>query len=209
MTLSLFYPHLNTTKHKHMEMNINPRIKEIFQERKIDEDSGILILLGYYFGLDIDKVTDTKLVTSVNHTKIVERDYSTVTIENPIGSLKWNIPLFLQMEIEFDWVSEWMKPFKQKNPNRGGVLSYCQVRMKKFFSRNPSIRVEDVFKATKAYLDSVNDYAYLKSPHKFIYEGQGTTEYSMLLEWVEKTKIPDKAENGINTELSHARGKLL
>ena len=64
--------------------------------------------------------------------------------------------------------------------------------MKRFFSKYPNYRKDDIMKATRAYLSTVTDPKYCKKSHRFIYEDSGVNEYSLLLEWCERTKSSDK-----------------
>jgi hypothetical protein len=74
--------------------------------------------------------------------------------------------------------------------------------MIEFFKKYPQYRVEDVKKATKAYISSINDPQYLKSSATFIFEGQGAIKKSLLLNWCEK--VTDK-----HNDSSGRRGKII
>lgn len=86
---------------------------------------------------------------------------------------------------KFKWVSRFRDLFKQANPDRWGTLSTCKERMKKFFSENPEVRIDEVISATAMYLKNT-DRKYIMKSHKFIYDGIGTTKNSTLEEWIEK-----------------------
>lgn len=86
---------------------------------------------------------------------------------------------------KFLWVKNYRDLFKEVNPDRWGTLSTCKERMKKFFSENPEVRVEDVMNATKMYLRNT-DRRYIMKSHKFIFDGVGTSRNSTLEEWIEK-----------------------
>lgn len=161
-------------------MKLNPEIKNILQFYNINIDKGYLCLLGIYYGLDIDQIYDEVVVKQINLTKIVEKDYKT-------NSLTWNIPLFEGIEYAFEWVSsEYNILFKQLNSKRASDSTSCILRMKKLFSLNPDIRKEEVIEATKLYLETVNDPEYLKSSHKFIYEGNGVSTVWHIKSWIER-----------------------
>ena len=162
-------------------MELNKEIKEVLKTYNIDIDSGILCLLGIYHGLDVERIVSQEIIQQINLTKIVEKDYSTET-------LTWNIPIYAGQETAFDWVTDWMKPFGLMNPERRGVAKDCISRMKRFFMANPQYRKEDVYAARDAYLATVKDSQYLKSSHKFIYDGQGSFRSSMLEQYCEQIK---------------------
>lgn len=88
---------------------------------------------------------------------------------------------------KFKWVSKFRDLFKEVNPDRWGTLSTCKERMKKFFSENPEVRVDEVMDATIMYLKNT-DRRYIMKSHKFIYDGVGTSRNSTLEEWIEKLR---------------------
>lgn len=104
---------------------------------------------------------------------------------------KRTIPIFEnqgqenQTTDKFKWVSKFRDLFKQANPDRWGTLSTCKERMKKFFSENPEVRIDEVINATAMYLNNT-DRRYIMKSHKFIYDGIGTSKNSTLEEWIEK-----------------------
>lgn len=159
---------------KRINLNFNSEVKEIFKRSQIDLHDGITYLLALYYGTDPSYFPD-EFKTKVLSTNILTKDYKTNTYV-------WNVPLFEEIEIGFEWVSEWMDLFKMINPERRGVKADVLVRMKKFFMNNPAVRKEQVFEATTEYLRTVSNPIYCKKAHKFIYEIDGT---SMLLHYVE------------------------
>lgn len=117
-------------------------------------------------------------------THIVEKDYTK-------DQIMWNVPLFEGMEAgAFDWVKDWMRPFKEiGGPARAGVFKEVVARMKDFFSNNPEYRKDDVFAARDLYFRTAKPVGeFVKLPHKFIYEGVGKAKTSQLLMWCERAK---------------------
>lgn len=168
-------------------MQINKRLKEIFEEYSINYDEGILYLLAVFFNLKIDEEKFEETIKKVNFAKIVERDYDFVTV-------KWNISLFDEQNIEDDWewVVTWRNLFKNIKPDRAGTLNMCLARMKQFFASHPSVRKDDVMEATKMYLSTVNDPNYLTSAHYFIKKDKAANEQSKLQEFLEILKDKKK-----------------
>lgn len=159
---------------KKLILDINPEIRQIFISKNIPVHDGIAYLLCLYYGVTPSFIPD-ELERRVLATNIMTKDYSDDTI-------KWNLSLFEEQEIGFEWVSEWMDLFKAKNPERRGVKADVLKRMKKFFVNNPSVRKDEVFQATENYLKNVSEPIYCKKSHKFIYEIDGT---SMLKDYVD------------------------
>ena len=165
-------------------MEINRAIDEIFKDSNINIQAGKLVLLGIYYGLEVDKVCPEEIIKAINTTKIVERDYKTNTI-------KWNVALFAGQELEWEWVTTKYCALWKRNPSRMDNNRDVLKRMQKFFATYPQFRKSDVKNATVAYHNSVRDPEYLKSSAKFIFEGTGALQKSMLLNWCEKVTTPD------------------
>ena len=160
-------------------MEINRRIQTILKDNNINIQSGTLVLLGIYYGLNVDEVCPEEVVKAINITKIVEKDYRT-------GALKWNVSLFAGQELEWDWVINKYNDMWSRAPDRKDSSGDVIKRMQKFFSMYPQYRKEDVKNATIAYHRSQGNPQYLKSSAKFIFEGIGAMQKSMLLTWCEK-----------------------
>lgn len=171
-------------------VSINSEILESFRNYKINTQEAQLYLLGIYFNLDTEYISE-KTRKQVNALKIVERLY-TVSSGHTV---KWLVPLFNEERDEpFAWTENFRSAFGRINPDRKGTKSAVTSRMKKFFAENPEVRMDDVKAATENYLSSVKDPQYLKSAHKFIYEGTGVSRVSMLETYLEKIKVSDIAD---------------
>ena len=178
-------------------MVINKKIKEILKQYNIDVNVGTLILLGIYHKLDIVTLYGfaEEEIKKVNLTKIVEKNYTTNT-------LTWNVSLYEGgIQGEFEWVRDWIDGFGKINMDRKGAFQDAVTRMKKFFTKYPHYRKDDVYKARNAYFTTVKDSQYLMKSHKFIFDGVGAMEKSTLLEWCEKTR-------GIE-QVSAMKGKIM
>lgn len=159
---------------KQLILEINSEIRKILINKGIPIHDGVAYLLCLYYGVSPTYIPE-ELKRRVLATNILTKDYSSDTI-------KWNLSLFEEQEIGFEWIGDWMDLFKAKNPERRGVKADVLRRMKKFFVNNPSIRKDEVFQATENYLKSVSEAIYVKKSHKFIYEQDGT---SMLKDYVD------------------------
>lgn len=169
---------------KQITLDINSEIRTIFSSKGIPIHDGVAYLLCAYYGLRPSYIPE-ELERRILSSNIITKDYSSDTI-------KWLVPLFEEQETGFEWVTEWMDLFKEVNPTRRGVKSDVLRRMKKFFVNNPSVRKDEVMKATKDYLRSISDPIYCKKSHKFIYELDGT---SMLKDFVEKLVKDQEVED--------------
>ena len=165
-----------------MENKINPQIQEILKSYSIPYEEGLLCLLAVYYSLHnpFPSYIPMGIIAKVYACGIFSMEKNNEVI--------WKVNLFEEQITKFDWVKNYREIFKKINPERAGSLSTCILRMKKFFSENPDVRVEDVRGALKMYIRTVKDPQYLITSHKFIYDGAGTSRNSHLEEWVEKYK---------------------
>jgi hypothetical protein len=169
---------------------INKIVKQLLKEHSINEDLGILALLGIYYNLDIDTCIPDDVIQAINQTKILDKDYANN------NSINWQIPLFEGGQADnWEWVAEFVNQFGKINPERRGILKDAITRMKRFFAENPEYRKEDVIQATKNYFRSVRDPQYLMKSHKFIFDGAGVMKKSELLGWCEKLKLQTSNTN--------------
>lgn len=163
---------------KQITLNFNSEVRSLFIQHNISIPDGLSYLLCVHYGVTPSYIP-SELERKILSTNIITKDYSTDTI-------KWNISLFEETEIGFEWIGDWMDLFKAVNPERRGVKADVIRRMKKFFVNNPSIRKDDVFEATKIYLLGVSSPMYCKKSHKFIYEMDGS---SMLADYIEQLTV--------------------
>ena len=169
-------------------MKINPEINTVLKTFNIPVNDGISYLLSIYYDVK-PSYTPLSLIEKMNRTRILVLDEASKTLD-------WNVPLFEEQVTGFEWVKEWIEEFGRINKDRKGTYRNVAARMKTFFVNNPAIRQDEVIEATKMYLRTVTQPVYLKTSHKFIYEGQGAEKVSHLLEWVNRYKEMTASENG-------------
>lgn len=160
-------------------MQLNPEISEVLREFSINKDEGLLILLGIYFGLDVEKLAKEDAIKAINLTKIVEKRHANNTVY-------WNMPLFIGQETDWDWVKDEWNVFWNRNMTRKAGNPDCVKRMQEFFKKYPTYRREDVMRATRNYHASQKDAQFLKNSAAFIFDGAGAQKKSILLSWCEK-----------------------
>ena len=166
-------------------MNINPDLEILLRDSDVERDYVLNYLLAIHFGLDTTFYPQ-KVKQIPFSLGILTRDYIN-------DAYIWRVPLFGEMDQKgFDWINEWMDLFKEAAPSRRGAKADVVKRMKEFLKAYPSVGKNEVMKATKAYLKTVRDPTYVKTSHKFIYEGMGKSKTSMLLQWVENVEEEDK-----------------
>jgi hypothetical protein len=168
-------------------VTINSEISSVLREYNVNLSEAKLYLLAIYFRLDAEYVSEATK-KQVNALGIVEREYKDNS--SIPHTIRWKVPLFNEEKDEaFNWISSYQEQFGKLNPSRRGTKSAVMARMKKFFTEHPEIRKTDVKAATEAYLKTITDPQFLKSAHKFIYEGTGFNKVSMLEQYVEQIKV--------------------
>lgn len=175
-------------------MTINEELLEILKDNSINKSDAICYLLSLYYGYKPTYIP-RELKIKINTTKIiVEKD----------GNLHWNIPLFEEQEVGFEWVdSEYIELFKERKPSEGRYKRECIKRMKALFAKHPDIRKDEVIGATILYL-SATDPTYIRKPHFFIQKGQGVSKIQDILDWIERyreTKEPEEENRTITRKL--------
>lgn len=99
-----------------------------------------------------------------------------------------------RIEIE-KWIEEWRELFPQGISSGGyavrGDKQGCLKKMKKFLSNHPELNKEDIFRATKDYIETKRrtNWQYMKLAHYFI-EKDGVSELAALCEST-KDKKPE------------------
>jgi hypothetical protein len=96
-----------------------------------------------------------------------------------------------------DWIDQWRELFP-KGSNRGGYRyrgdkQGCLKKMIKFVKTNPSIKIPEIFAATKNYIHSYevkNDFQYIKLAHYFI-EKDGISTLASNIEGLTEEQIED------------------
>ena len=171
-------------------LKVNSEIKGILKSKNIALHDGLLYLLGIYYGLTPSYIP-LELEKRILSCNILSKEYVS-------GTTTWKVPLFEETITGYEWIGDWMNLFKQVNPERRGVKRDVLTRMKKFFVNNPSIRKQEVEKATRNYLNTIKNPKYCKKSHKFIYELDGT---SMLLDYVEQLHTTEKRVNAYKGDI--------
>jgi len=163
-------------------MKINKEIIQKLKQNDIDIDKGIIYLLSIYHDIKIKYILSTAFIRSVNLLKIAERDYED-------SDIIWNIPLFVNQEIKWEWVSEYRQLFRSVRNDAGGNIKSCISKMKKYFVENSEVRKEQVIGAAKLYLTSFvkgkENPRYIQRADYFIFKGRGSDRTSRLEQYVE------------------------
>jgi len=84
---------------------------------------------------------------------------------------------------KIEWVDDFREKFRTINPTRGGTYKEVHKRLVKFYKENDFDK-QEILAAVDLYVEDMikakQDPKFLKSAHKFIYEGHGNIKSSML-----------------------------
>lgn len=109
-------------------------------------------------------------------------DYEKVSIEK-----KKNLSARSIDKIIDDRLIEYRSIFKNLKRGAMGGPEACSVKLKRWMKNNPSYTFDDIIKATKLYIKSLEGkYTYLQQADYFIYKKQGKDEISRLSAFIEE-----------------------
>ena len=92
-----------------------------------------------------------------------------------------------------DFIEEYRKLWKGLKPGSMGSENACKEKMLRWMGENPNYTKEDILKAAKIYINSLNNYQYLQAAHYFIYKKDGKEEDSRLSAFINETE-PDNID---------------
>ena len=98
-----------------------------------------------------------------------------------------------------EFIEEYRSIWKGLKLGAMGSPGACKEKMLRWMGENPNYSKEDILKAAKIYINSLNNYQYLQAAHYFIYKKDGKEEDSRLSAFIEEKEV-DNTE--WNTKLS-------
>ena len=88
-----------------------------------------------------------------------------------------------------EFIEEYRKLWKGLKPGSMGSENACKEKMLRWMGENPNYSKEDILKAAKIYINSLNNYQYLQAAHYFIYKKDGKEEDSRLSAFIEEKEV--------------------
>ena len=88
-----------------------------------------------------------------------------------------------------EFIEEYRKLWKGLKPGSMGSENACKEKMERWMGENPNYTKEDILKAAKIYINSLNNYQYLQAAHYFIYKKDGKEEDSRLSAFIEEKEV--------------------
>ena len=88
-----------------------------------------------------------------------------------------------------EFIEEYRSLWKGLKLGSMGSPGACKEKMLRWMGENPNYTKEDILKAAKIYINSLNNYQYLQAAHYFIYKKDGKEEDSRLSAFVEEKEV--------------------
>ena len=88
-----------------------------------------------------------------------------------------------------EFIEEYRKLWKGLKLGSMGSPMACKEKMLRWMGENPNYTKEDILKAAKIYINSLNNYQYLQAAHYFIYKKDGKEEDSRLSAFIEEKEV--------------------
>ena len=88
-----------------------------------------------------------------------------------------------------EFIEEYRNLWKGLKVGSMGSPMACKEKMERWMKENPNYSKEDILKAAKIYINSLNNYQYLQAAHYFIYKKDGKEEDSRLSAFVEEKEV--------------------
>ena len=88
-----------------------------------------------------------------------------------------------------EFIEDYRKLRKGLKPGSMGSENACKEKMLRWMGENPNYSKEDILKAARIYINSLNNYQYLQAAHYFIYKKDGKEEDSRLSAFVEEKEV--------------------
>ena len=88
-----------------------------------------------------------------------------------------------------EFIEEYRNLWKGLKVGSMGSPNACKEKMLRWMGENPNYTKEDILKAAKIYINSLNNYQYLQAAHYFIYKKDGKEEDSRLSAFIEEKEV--------------------
>ena len=88
-----------------------------------------------------------------------------------------------------EFIEEYRNLWKGLKVGSMGSPMACKEKMLRWMGENPNYSKEDILKAAKIYINSLNNYQYLQAAHYFIYKKDGKEEDSRLSAFIEEKEV--------------------
>lgn len=139
---------------------------------------------------ELEKKGFIKIIKKKENENIILREKSKILINSLIINESKTTPTLSSFD---DFVKIYRKLFKiSEKPGIMGNAKSCKEKLKRWMIENPKYSQEDILKATRIYINSLNDFKYMKQADYFIYKKDRFGESSKLLDFIDEDDIIDE-----------------
>lgn len=169
--------------HENFDFQIEQNILESLEDKKF---------------IKLNRNIITIRAKGINFLSAVKKDIDFVG--NKIEIIKKRTDREINEQVK-DRINEYRSIFKGYKTGSMGSLSGCKENLTKFLKDNPEYTFEDVLKAARIYVNSVDNLKYLQRADYFIYKQQrDKTTISTLEAYIDESE--DKSEEDWTSQLN-------
>ncbi len=152
--------------------------------------------------IGFESLQEKQYVKILENNEIILREKGNLFIElmtvNKKKSIN-NVVVEKASETTSKFVREFRELWRGQKVGSMGSLANCKLKMKRWRSENPEYSEDQILKAAKIYLNSVDNIKYLQAADNFIFKKEGKEESSRLSAFIEE--IDDKPITDWTTSL--------
>ena len=146
----------------------------------------------------LEKLQEKQFIKIITYSEVILREKSKLLLD--FLSIESNYPNYKEKKIikksnrvineGFDeFIEEYRNLWKGLKVGSMGSPMACKEKMERWMKENPNYSKEDILKAAKIYINSLNNYQYLQAAHYFIYKKDGKEEDSRLSAFIEEKEV--------------------
>ena len=145
----------------------------------------------------LEKLQEKQFIKIITYSEVILREKSKLlldflSIESDLNHKEKKIIKKSNRVINegFDeFIEEYRNLWKGLKVGSMGSPMACKEKMLRWMGENPNYSKEDILKAAKIYINSLNNYQYLQAAHYFIYKKDGKEEDSRLSAFIEEKEV--------------------
>ena len=146
----------------------------------------------------LEKLQEKQFIKIITYSEVILREKSKLLLD--FLSIESNHSNYKEKKIikksnrvineGFDeFIEEYRNLWKGLKVGSMGSPMACKEKMLRWMGENPNYSKEDILKAAKIYINSLNNYQYLQAAHYFIYKKDGKEEDSRLSAFIEEKEV--------------------
>ena len=146
----------------------------------------------------LEKLQEKQFIKIITYSEVILREKSKLLLD--FLSIESNYSDYKEKKIikksnrvineGFDeFIEEYRNLWKGLKVGSMGSPMACKEKMERWMKENPNYSKEDILKAAKIYINSLNNYQYLQAAHYFIYKKDGKEEDSRLSAFIEEKEV--------------------